>query len=737
MKKILLLLSTIFISFTASLRAQSPTIIESGGWLESAYVKWEPIANVDSFCVYYSGEGITNKQIDAQLIRKYETYFRADVLGLKAGTYTLKVVSVLNNTEGEGTNTASLTVKAHDRSGFAHAANSPQKTASGAYNEDGTLKAGAEVIYVTPLNAKSLDIYTNNLKPREKKNAALNPLAIRFIGTIKQADMPEVNSAGLIQLKGNAASYNQQVTFEGVGDDTYLEFGLDIVRCGNVEIRNLGFKKFKEDGISIQSNNANIWIHNNDFFYGQNGGGDKKKGDGATDIKDSQWCTVSYNHYWDSGKANLFGNSDDTIDYITYHHNFLDHSDSRHPRVRCAQRVHVYNNYFCGVGKYGIGAARKSSIFVESNYFENSKNPMLSSKQGTDILDGDGSGTFSGEDGGIIKAYNNTIVGLRGNYWKWQASGQQSTEFDAYEVTNRSDEVPATVKAKQGGHTYSNFDQNLGYTPLLDTPEQAKINVETYAGRVNGGDMKITFGSTDYLKVDDPDPAIKSLIDGHVCLIVRYYGGSSGSGGGTGPVDPESGLIHNFTTQGTTSSFYTITGSLATSKGSIIYKDMTLSQYLKVESSTRVTFIPEDAGTLTLVFNTAGKTIKINGEEKTPDSNGIVTMNIAKDANYEIARGSGESYLYYIIVAYASGSSHVVNPAAVGLRLYPNPVMTTLNIASESKIENVEIYSIAGILVQQATGNLTTVDVSNLNAGSYIVKIKTAEGINSRIIMKK
>ena len=81
MKKILLLLSTVFISFTASLRAQSPTIIESGGWLESAYVKWEPIANVDSFCVYYSGEGITNKQIDAQLIRKYETYFRADVLG--------------------------------------------------------------------------------------------------------------------------------------------------------------------------------------------------------------------------------------------------------------------------------------------------------------------------------------------------------------------------------------------------------------------------------------------------------------------------------------------------------------------------------------------------------------------------------------------------------------------------------------------------------------------------------
>ena len=167
MKKLLFAALILFAS--APMWAQSVTITESAGWLESAYAKWEPIANADSFCVYYTGGGITDKQIDVQLIRKYETYYRADVLGLKAGTYTLKIVPVLaNGTKGEGTSTPNLVVKAHDRSGFAHSASSPHSTASGAYNEDGTLKAGAEVIYVTAQNAKILDIYTNALKPDRK-----------------------------------------------------------------------------------------------------------------------------------------------------------------------------------------------------------------------------------------------------------------------------------------------------------------------------------------------------------------------------------------------------------------------------------------------------------------------------------------------------------------------------------------------------------------------------------------
>ena len=162
------------------------------------------------------------------------------------------------------------------------------------------------------------------------------------------------------------------------------------------------------DNIGLQQENDHIWVHNCDFFYGEAGSdSDQAKGDGALDCKKSTYVTFSYNHFWDSGKSNLLGLSEDTTDglYITYHHNWYDHSDSRHPRIRFYS-AHVYNNYYDGNSKYGVGACLGSSVLVEGNYFRNCKKPMMISMQGSDT-----SGTFSKEDGGMIKAYNNYMIG--------------------------------------------------------------------------------------------------------------------------------------------------------------------------------------------------------------------------------------------------------------------------------------------------------------------------------------
>ena len=137
---------------------------------------------------------------------------------------------------------------------------------------------------------------------------------------------------------------------------------------------------------------------------------DQVKGDGALDTKKSTYITHSYNHFWDSGKCNLQGMKDETTDNkITYHHNWYDHSDSRHPRIRTCT-VHIYNNYFDGNAKYGVGVTMGASAFVENNYFRSTAKmkPMLSSGQGTDAQ---GEGTFSGEAGGIIKAFGNFFDG--------------------------------------------------------------------------------------------------------------------------------------------------------------------------------------------------------------------------------------------------------------------------------------------------------------------------------------
>ncbi|MDE7143050.1 MAG: pectate lyase, partial [Muribaculaceae bacterium] len=248
-----------------------------------------------------------------------------------------------------------------------------------------------------------------------------------------------------------------QVTIEGIGDDATLKgFGLGFVNGKGAEARNLAIMLHgsSNDNLEVKGTN-HIWIHNNDFFYGQGGSGDHGKGDGSLDAKDDcTFATFSYNHFFDTGKSNLCGMKSEHVEnMLVYHHNWFDHSDSRHPRVRTST-VHVYNNYYDGVAKYGIGATMGSSIFVESNYFRGTNRPMMSSLQGTDAT---GDGTFSGENGGIIKSFGNLFVERTGNF-SYITYQENQLSFDAYEASSRDEQVPAEVKTLNGATSYNNFD---------------------------------------------------------------------------------------------------------------------------------------------------------------------------------------------------------------------------------------------------------------------------------------
>lgn len=97
MKKNLLFLTVFLV--TVQIWAQQVQITEASGWLETAFVKWQPVSGAQTYNVYYSGNGLTDQKIDDQLIRSYGTYFRADIPGLKAGSYTVKVKPVISGTE--------------------------------------------------------------------------------------------------------------------------------------------------------------------------------------------------------------------------------------------------------------------------------------------------------------------------------------------------------------------------------------------------------------------------------------------------------------------------------------------------------------------------------------------------------------------------------------------------------------------------------------------------------------
>ncbi|MCX8523387.1 choice-of-anchor J domain-containing protein [Chryseobacterium formosus] len=70
-----------------------------------------------------------------------------------------------------------------------------------------------------------------------------------------------------------------------------------------------------------------------------------------------------------------------------------------------------------------------------------------------------------------------------------------------------------------------------------------------------------------------------------------------------------------------------------------------------------------------------------------------------------------------------------------GLKVYPNPVSDILNINSDSKIKSVKIYDLSGKNVLET--EKSSINVSGLTSGTYIVTAQTENGIQSSKIIKK
>lgn len=650
-------------------------ITEAKGWQESAYLKWKAFDGATSYNVYVDG-----KKIDAQLVRKYTNYYRADVLGLKAGDYSVKVVPVkADGTEIESAaNTATgLAVKSYDRSGFAHF---NYTGGIGAYNNDGTLKAGAKVLYITAQTAKtvSTDVILDKGKAATKttglqaiidayqKGNDPTPIAFRFIGKVSLSDLDKISSSSEgIQVKGKSGYTEMNLTFEGVGEDATVHgFGFLVRNAKGIEFRNFAIMNCLDDALSLDTQNQHVWIHNMDFFYGQAGGDkDQAKGDGTVDLKgNSQYITIAYNRFWDSGKSSLCGmKSESNENWITYHHNWFDHSDSRHPRIR-TMSVHVYNNYFDGNSKYGVGATSGSSAFVESNYFRNAKDPMMISGQGTDAK---GDGTFSGETGGMIKEYGN-IFAEKSRKFQYVPYSSNNKDFDCYDVANRNDKVPADVKTVKGGTSYNNFDTDPSlmyeYTPDAAVDVPAKVTGFYGAGRLNHGDLQWTFDNS----VDDDSYAVNSGLKTAVVsykntdlLEIGGNGTSAGEGGG-GTVDPgtdptpdpgtdptptpdpgtdtpstpeiEGTVTCSFTADGKvavpSSSAFTLTGDQKNVKVEVTEIDkVTYTASLKIESKTEITFITKKKMTLYVYYGTSGTKTNVKVDDvKYSDAPTTVTL---------------------------------------------------------------------------------------------------------------
>ena len=189
------------------------------------------------------------------------------------------------------------------------------------------------------------------------------PLIVMVSGTISFDDMITVVANKSIIGVGTSA----HITGGG------LQLGSTTRPGNNVIIRNIRFTDASDDSISVTNSAHHVWIDHNDFSAGF---------DGAVDIKrQSTFVTVSWNHFHDHSKTSLVGHSDGfTADIgflkVTYHHNWFNGTEQRHPRVRFGDPVHVYNNYYLNNGLYGVASTENAGVLVEGNYFQNVAFPV-------------------------------------------------------------------------------------------------------------------------------------------------------------------------------------------------------------------------------------------------------------------------------------------------------------------------------------------------------------------------
>ena len=244
--------------------------------------------------VQYKLSGESNwTTVDSELVRESGGSVRADILGLKAGTYDV---------QAGGQTINGIPVKAYDRSGYAHF--NYNNKGVGAYNNDGTLKDNALVIYVTEANkdtvmdqvaAANNDVtmfsipnytgkdaapdaknwngknasgigwwlnnnqYTSNNAASSKNKHPSNtydptngtnlgfkmvnrPIVIRFIGTVTTPEgctsYNHTDEGGGVGDNGHMVRMKdlKDVTIEGVGDDAVIEgWGFHFVSGGGAK----------------------------------------------------------------------------------------------------------------------------------------------------------------------------------------------------------------------------------------------------------------------------------------------------------------------------------------------------------------------------------------------------------------------------------------------------------------------------------------------------------------------
>ena len=225
------------------------------------------------------------------------------------------------------------------------------------------LNAGNHTVRLNPTTANGLanidfvDVTTQGTGPQPQPPGGLSGWATQGGGTTGggSASPTTVTSASALTsaLSGSGAAVIRvsgtiscsgmlrvasNKTILGNSERRISGCGFNISEASNVIVRNLTFRGWNDDAINVQYS-TRVWIDHNTFGNGY---------DGAVDIKRaSDYVTVSWNRVFSHDKSMLLGHDDGNGGEdrghlrVTYHHNWFDGTNQRHPRVRFGNPVHV------------------------------------------------------------------------------------------------------------------------------------------------------------------------------------------------------------------------------------------------------------------------------------------------------------------------------------------------------------------------------------------------------------
>mgnify|MGYP002458325155 CR=1 FL=1 len=493
----------------------------AGGWFETLYAEWSGNKS-DVTGVSYSGTASGSLTGDdlTYLVRQDGSNVRLDIPGLKAGTYNLTV------TTNSGTITKdNIKVYEYDRSGYAHYdAHKEGVTGIGAYNDDGTLKSNAVVVYVTEENKNTVQLpgYTGDQYPAgignilnyksEDANGVTGggkidivkqlreegiPLDVRFVGTVRGGDSNTSNNPPAENIKG-LSGYNtttnggtkgdngmmirvyksSNLTIEGIGDDATLDgWGIQIISqtgytSQGFEFRNLNFTNTPEDAIGLEGTCAISSSPQTKEWFESNG---------YAPIKFS-WVHNNTFHQGfcknpaESDKAEGDGSCDWKRGYgytMAYNHYINNHKTnligSSSSSIQYDASLH-HNWYEKVESRQPL--SRQSNIHIYNTYFDGATSYAISPRAHAYIFS---EGNYFGacknpvdsakEGSATVKSYNDSFAGCNGTN-------------AAQQVTNKTDKV-----SDSSGNPYAGFETGSDmYEYTATSPIQAKADCLNLAG---------------------------------------------------------------------------------------------------------------------------------------------------------------------------------------------------------------------------------------------------------------